>query len=107
MFYYENHIGNPAGLYDTTGCVRLDLTMDCEFSAGTIWTDENSRACNDVSVWGVITPEGALDTDFLYAHNAHETPPSLTPKCIKSDAVLPLRYDAETGKHLTEDGARA
>ncbi len=89
MFYRNNRINSPDRLYDVARCLRADLAMDCSWGSR-IWTDEGSTALYDVSVWGLTHAEGALFTDFLYAHREHGHPPSLNPKCIKESSIMKL-----------------
>ncbi len=89
MFYGSNRVSNPDGLYKKARCLRAGLAMDCEF-LDRLWTDEGSTGLFDCSVWTVLHSEGALFTDFLYAHRSYNEPPNLVPKCIKESAVTNL-----------------
>ncbi len=89
MFYNDNRVNDPVRLYDVARCMRHDLAVDCSWG-NRIWTDDGSTALYDVSVWGLTHAEGALFTDFLFAHSEHSHPPSLNPKCITESAIMKL-----------------
>lgn len=86
MFYGYNRIDDPVHLYKTARCLRNDLAMDCDYS-NRIWSDDGSTALFDCSVWSIAHPQGALFTDFLYAHSSHGVPPNFRPKCINASSV--------------------